>query len=105
VLLVLVAITRDETAPLPTWRLSLREGAAEDLFAEAPQGWYFDTRAAGRPNEFSIVEVEQPGDASGERPPLILTVKTERQSFQFAADLDAVSSTATGAQPAPQPVP
>jgi DsbC/DsbD-like thiol-disulfide interchange protein len=86
-----VAITRDATAPLPTWRLSLRAGAAEDLFAEAPQGWYFDTRAAGQPNEFSIIEVERPREGSPERPPVILTVKNKQNSYEFAVDLDTAS--------------
>ena len=40
-----VAITRDETATTPTWRLAPRGGGGQDLFAEAPPGWYFrDTK-------------------------------------------------------------
>jgi DsbC/DsbD-like thiol-disulfide interchange protein len=96
-----IIITRDEAAPFPTWRLLLRKGAAEDLFAEAPRGWYFDTRAASQPNEFSIVEVERPREAPGKRPPLTLTIRTEQQSFEFTADLDAVSRNAIPVQPAP----
>jgi DsbC/DsbD-like thiol-disulfide interchange protein len=100
-----IAITRDNTAPLPTWRLSLRSGSAEDLFAEAPQGWYFDTRAAGQPSEFSIIEVERPREGSPKRPPVILTVKNEQKSYEVAVDLDAASSRAKGAQAAPKSVP
>jgi len=86
-----VTINRDKTAPLPTWRLSPRTGAA-DLFAEAPPGWYFETRKSGRPDEFLIVAVEQPQAASqADRKasiPLTLTLKGEPQSYEFAIDLD-----------------
>lgn len=97
-----IVIARDEAAPLPTWRLSLREGAAEDLFAEAPQGWYFETKPAGRPNEFLIVEVEQPREGSPKRPPVILTVKNEQKSYEFAVDLDAAPGRVKGARAAPK---
>lgn len=86
-----VTINRDKTAPLPTWRLSPRTGAA-DLFAEAPPGWYFETRKSGRPDEFLIVAVEQPQAASqADRKasiPVTLTLKGEPQSYEFAIDLD-----------------
>jgi DsbC/DsbD-like thiol-disulfide interchange protein len=85
-----VAITRDETAPTPTWRLSPR-GDAQDLFAEAPPGWYFETRKSSRPDEFLIVEVEKPRTDSREPVPVILTLKREQQSYEFAVDLDASS--------------
>jgi DsbC/DsbD-like thiol-disulfide interchange protein len=100
-----VAITRDEAAPLPTWRALLHAGSAEDLFAEAPRGWYFDTEATGQPNEFKIVEVERPREGSPKRPPLILTVKNEQKSYEFSVDLDAASSGEKDAQAAPKPVP
>jgi DsbC/DsbD-like thiol-disulfide interchange protein len=86
-----VAITRDETAPVPTWRLSPRAGGAQDLFAEAPPGWYFETRKSGRPGEFLIVAVEEPRTGSRASIPVILTVRNEPQSYEFAVDLDAAS--------------
>ncbi|MGH6823014.1 MAG: hypothetical protein ACREC4_05905, partial [Methylocella sp.] len=86
-----VAITRDETAPTPTWRLSPRGGSAQDLFAEAPQGWYFETRKSGRPNEFLIVEVEKPRTGNRAPLPVTLTLRNKQQSFEFAVDLDAAS--------------
>lgn len=100
-----IAITRDETAPLPTWRLSMRSGTAEDLFAEAPQGWYFDTRAATQPNEFSITEVERPREGIPNRPPVNLTVKNEQQSYEFTVDLDAASDRVKDVQAAPKSAP
>ena len=68
-----VAIRRDINASSPTWRLSSRSDAQnlfkepiQDLFAEAPPGWYFETRKADRPDEFLIVAVEQPHPGSQE---------------------------------------
>jgi DsbC/DsbD-like thiol-disulfide interchange protein len=86
-----VAITRNETAPMPTWRLSPRGGGVQDLFAEAPQGWYFETRESGRPDEFLIVEVKKPRTDSRAPVPVTLTLKNEQQSYEFAVDLDAAS--------------
>jgi DsbC/DsbD-like thiol-disulfide interchange protein len=86
-----VAITRDETAPTPTWRLSPRGGGVQDLFAEAPPGWYFETRKSSRPNEFQIVEAEKPRTGSREPVRVILTLRNEQQSYEFAVDLDAAS--------------
>jgi DsbC/DsbD-like thiol-disulfide interchange protein len=86
-----VAITRDETAPTPTWRLSPR-GGVQDLFAEAPPGWYFETRKSSRPDEFLIVEVEKPRTGSREPIPVVLTLRNEPQSYEFAVDLDAASA-------------
>jgi DsbC/DsbD-like thiol-disulfide interchange protein len=86
-----VTITRDETAPTPTWRLSPRGGGVQDLFAEAPPGWYFETRKSRRPDEFLIVEVEKPRAESRAPVPVILTLRNEQQSYEFAVDLDATS--------------
>ncbi len=85
-----VAITRDETATTPTWRLAPRGGGGQDLFAEAPPGWYFQTRKSSRPDEFLIVEVEKPRTDSRVSVPVILTLRTEQQSYEFSVDLDAI---------------
>jgi DsbC/DsbD-like thiol-disulfide interchange protein len=89
-----VAINRDKTAPLPTWRLSTQSNV-QDLFAEAPPGWYFETRKSGRPDEFLIVAVEEPqADSQSDRKasvPVTLTLKGEPQSYEFVVDLDAAS--------------
>jgi DsbC/DsbD-like thiol-disulfide interchange protein len=86
-----VAITRDETAPTPTWRLSPRGSDVQDLFAEAPPGWYFETRKSGSHDEFLIVEVEKPRTGSRAPVPVILTLTNEQQSYEFAVDLAAAS--------------
>jgi hypothetical protein len=77
----------------------VRAGSAEDIFSEAPRGWYFDTEATGQPNEFKIVEIERPRE--GKRPPLILTVKNEQKSYEFSVDLDAASGSERDARAAP----
>ncbi len=82
-------INPDLGAALPTWRISPRGGVMLDVFAEAPPGWYFDTRASERPNEFLIVEAERPPSANSKRPPVSLTAKIGQQSFEFEADLDS----------------
>jgi DsbC/DsbD-like thiol-disulfide interchange protein len=86
-----VAITRDETAPTPTWRLAARGDGVQDLFAEAPPGWYFETRKSSRPDEFLIVEVEKPRTDTRAPLPVTLTLRNEQQSYEFAVDLDATS--------------
>ncbi len=85
-----VAIARGEAAHAPTWRLSL-PGGAQDLFAEAPPGWYFETRKSGRPDEFLIVEAEKPRTGSREPVPVTLTLRNEQQSYEFAVDLDTAA--------------
>lgn len=90
-----VAIDRDKTAAAPAWRLS-SNGDVQDVFAEAPPGWYFETRKSSRPGEFLIVAVEKPhGDGqsnSGAPLPVTLTLKSERQSYEFPVDLDAAAT-------------
>lgn len=91
-----VSIVRDPTASPPTWRLKLAEGAnnvsgsqdgAADLFAEAPAGWYFETRKSGRPDEFLIVEAARPKTAAGTAAPVLLTLTQPRHSYEFAVEL------------------
>jgi DsbC/DsbD-like thiol-disulfide interchange protein len=90
-----VAINQDITAPTPTWRLSTQSDA-QDLFVEAPPGWYFETRKSNRPDEFLIIAVEQPqanSQTNSKAPvPVTLTLKSDRQSYEFAVDLDAASN-------------
>jgi DsbC/DsbD-like thiol-disulfide interchange protein len=100
-----VAVTRVETAPSPTWRVFLRSGSAQDLFAEAPQGWYFETRSTGKPNEFLAVEAERPRSGASARPEVTLTVKDEQQSYEFLTNLDAAPLSLRDADAAPEALP
>lgn len=74
-----------------TWRLGVKNGSAEDLFAEAPDGWYFETSKSGGANEFLIVAAETPTVETKATVPVVLTLTDARQSYEFAVDLDAVS--------------
>lgn len=93
-----MVINRDKTAASPTWLLSPRSDA-QDLFAEAPPGWYFETRRSSRPDEFLIIAAEQPQADSQPVTRSInkasvqvtLTLKGELQSYEFAVDLDTAS--------------
>lgn len=103
-----VAVKRDEQAEKPTWRMNLREGAGAtaraadepesaklDLFAEAPEGWYFETKKGDRPNEFLIVEVERPKLDSASAVPVTLTLAQPGQSYEFTVDLAVSKSPPT----------
>jgi DsbC/DsbD-like thiol-disulfide interchange protein len=105
-----IAISRDRAAVQPTWHVSVRpepEGgpvaadrARPDLFVEAPEGWYFESKKGDQPNEFLVVQLASPDggvDATGGGSPLTigpipvtLTLAQPGQSFEFGVDLNAV---------------
>lgn len=99
-----VAIARDETAASPAWRLSSRGGRIQDLFVEAQPGWYFEARKT-RPDEFLIVELERPEKGVSPHPQASLTMTSEGQSYEFAAELYAtpVASATDVRMPSPEP--
>lgn len=82
-----VAITPVAKSGPAAWHISLCGGSAEDIFAEAPSGWYFETKKTSVPNEFLLVEVDRPKTAASARPAVTLTVKGEPHSFEFEASL------------------
>jgi hypothetical protein len=104
-----IAVTRDEEAAHPTWRMRVApepngDGpepssdpgrAAQDVFVEGPEGWYFESRKSDHPNEFLIVEVEAPGSAAradgATKIPLTVTLAQPRQSYEFKVELDPIS--------------
>lgn len=102
-----VTLKRDTGTASPTWRMTWRSGSAQnlvdqvnlgaqdcvaqDLFVEAPDGWYFETRKSDHANEFLIVEVEKPKIANAAAVPVTLTLTQARQAYEFAADLDAAA--------------
>ncbi len=89
-----VKVNRDVTALSPVWRLSPTM-PAEDLFAEGPPGWYFETRKLDK-DAFLIEAVEQPEAASraaAKAPvPVTLTVKGASESYEFGIDLETPPS-------------
>ncbi|WP_162180388.1 protein-disulfide reductase DsbD domain-containing protein [Methylocapsa aurea] len=97
-----IAIARDRGQQAPTWRLTIQnretkpaeeaqDPLMQDLFAEAPEGWFFETRKADRPNEFLIVESERPKADAGPPPPVVLTLKQPGRSYEFTAELGGAS--------------
>jgi DsbC/DsbD-like thiol-disulfide interchange protein len=73
-----------------TWRLSLREGTAEDVFAEAPDGWYLETKKLAGTPDFLIAATETP-KAIEPRVPVTLTLSDGQQGYEFDTDLDTAS--------------
>lgn len=103
-----IAVVQVEGAERPTWRLRAlpepeilaaatrgADGEAADLFVEAPQGWYFESKRTARTNEFLLVEVEAPkpqdaaADAASSPVTVTATLTQPRQSYEFTLDLDA----------------
>ncbi len=74
----------------PAWRLSWKDAAAAtDLFAEAPDGWYFETKKTAVPNEFTIIAVEMPKQDMPSPVPVTLTLTSPTQNFEFTLPLEA----------------
>jgi DsbC/DsbD-like thiol-disulfide interchange protein len=71
----------------PTWQLTIERprGPWRDLFVEAPEGWFFETRRSG--DGFEITAAEQPKEARG-LPPVRLTL-TGPRDFEVKLDLPA----------------
>ncbi len=74
------------------WRLTWKDPIPwSDLFAEAPEGWYFETRKVALPNEFRIIAVEAP-TKDGAVPPVTLTLTGTQQNVEFTLPLDAATA-------------
>jgi DsbC/DsbD-like thiol-disulfide interchange protein len=58
----------------PQWLLRLLEGGAENIFVEAPQGFYVETRATGERNAFLLTLVEHPAKKPTLDAPIRVTV-------------------------------
>jgi len=75
-------------ASLPSWRVVIREESVHDLFAEAADGWYFETRKAAEPGAFLIVQAEKPTAAGNDAVPVTLTLTGPQRPYAFGAALD-----------------
>ncbi|MDB5650377.1 MAG: hypothetical protein JWL62_1897 [Hyphomicrobiales bacterium] len=76
------AVTLDVAKKEPaSWhvRVAKPDEPWRDLFAEAPDGWYFETRRAA--NGFDLVAVEHPKDAKAS-PPVTLTLAGEAHAYE-----------------------
>jgi DsbC/DsbD-like thiol-disulfide interchange protein len=88
-----VTVVADETATTPTWLLTWKSALPPtDLFAEAPEGWVFEThrRSDGL---FSIVTVQQPLSGAAPRVPVRLTLTGLQKAYDFTTELEIPSKT------------
>jgi len=85
-----ISLTREAGAK-PTWRMTWKgKESSGDLFAEAPDGWYFETKPAGAPNQYLLTAVETP--ASQNTTELTLTLTGPKQNFEFKLPLDLAAA-------------
>jgi DsbC/DsbD-like thiol-disulfide interchange protein len=83
------AIARERAAPLPTWRVTpAQSGPDDDLFAEGPEGWFFETRR--RDGHFTLAAVDRPASA-GAQVEVRLTYRTASGATELQTRLDAAS--------------
>jgi len=87
-------IARTKGAAIPTWRVTPAEpaGPESDLFAEGPDGWFFETRRAG--DHFTLVAIDRPASASvGASAPVSvrLTHRTISGATELQTRLDAAA--------------
>ena len=75
----------------PTWRVKFPASTPDaDLFAEGPDGWYFDTIRAGE-STYDIVLAEKPASAQLPVDGVMLTITQGEQAFETTTRLDAVA--------------
>ncbi|WP_158304350.1 protein-disulfide reductase DsbD domain-containing protein [Beijerinckia indica] len=81
----------------PTWRLQWVNGHARDLFVEAPDGWYFETKPTGQPDEFLLRQILAPAGTGVEAPPPPLTLTLagmdRHKSYEFSLQLPPIKPT------------
>jgi len=90
----LIKVAAGPAGEKKTWRVSIEPagGKAEDLIAEGPEGWIFDTQRQS-PGRFLVTLAEKPTDATGKTPPVTLTVVTDKGAFEGVRHLDAGGAT------------
>jgi hypothetical protein len=85
-----VTIAPVAAADKPTWRLTWRGALAQDLFAEAPDLFFIETKRAGE--DFLISIADHPKDVAVPDQPVRFTI-TGREPVEFALHLDARAAT------------
>jgi DsbC/DsbD-like thiol-disulfide interchange protein len=90
-----IVITPDPGAASSRWVLTWKgDGQADDLFAEAPDGWDIETHrlADGR---FSLVAAQQPLKVLAPRVPVQFTLSGPGKSYVFTLGLDLPAQAST----------
>ena len=86
-----LAIVPQKGVAKPTWTLSWHGAAPpEDIFVDAPEGFFFSTRKIGSDHWTLVAEQSVPG-AAAERVPVSLTLKRNGDSLVTVETLDAGS--------------
>jgi DsbC/DsbD-like thiol-disulfide interchange protein len=86
-------VTPKPGATKPTWTIAFDPpvGASADLFSEAPEGWYFDTKR-GDVGGFDLIREEKPADAASSVE-IDLTLVDGARAFVTSIRLDAAAAT------------
>lgn len=74
-------------ADKPTWIVTPKAGGATDLFAEAPDGYFAETKR-GPNGAFRLALVEAPKGAPTPKTPIRLTMPTATGAIEFSVRLD-----------------
>ncbi len=86
-----LAINFEPNAPKPTWTLVWSgPSPVEDLFADAPEGFFFETRKIG-PNRFLLVAEQMLPEPK--QVPVVLTVTSGTSAFVLSQTLDLAHGT------------
>jgi DsbC/DsbD-like thiol-disulfide interchange protein len=86
------AIAPQSGAAKPTWTLTWKDGnGLDDLFIEAPDGWYFETRKVGA-QEFLLVAADAPAGAAAKPVDVHITAVAPRMSYEWDLTLDPVAT-------------
>ena len=76
-------------AKKPTWRVRFPAAAANsEVFAEGPEGWYFDTRPAGDAL-YDIILAEKPSGAVLPIDGVVLTITNGQEAYETTTRLEA----------------
>ena len=79
-------------ADKPAWIVTPRAAGATDLFAEAPNGYFVETKPVAN-GAFRLALVEAPKDAPLPNTPVRLTMTTATGAFEFSVRLDGGRAT------------
>jgi len=84
-----LSVVSEVKAQNPTWDLTWKDAApASDLFAEAPAGWYFETKPTATAGMFKIVAVEAPKTDAAAPVSVTLTLTGLNRSADEARNIE-----------------
>ena len=78
----------------PSWIIAghyIKRIEPDDIFAEAPDGWYFDTRRGKKPGEFLLILAERPKGTASASVDVRLTITGAKGALDISATLDVAA--------------